>query len=128
MPRGLRTEEDRFTVTESELPIEDGQPDVTYTLRMIPVDVFRKALNNSLDKRGALSLSGQFDMGMELFLYALVDWTGVEIDGVAVPCTTEHKKLLASNQTLARAIADRSGAAQHAAKEAARGESFRPPA
>jgi hypothetical protein len=130
MPRVIYRDTDTFTVKETDLAIESPDPNVTYTLRPIPRDVYRKALASSTDKRTrAIDAAGSMDVQWALLDYALIGWSGVVYYGTnePVPCGEEGKRALASDFWLASALVNAAGGTKLAAEEAARGESFRPP-
>jgi hypothetical protein len=107
---------DTFTVTEQELGIVGAQPDVSYTLRLMPKDELKAIRKRNTPKvrspRTGTLVSGEtdpIDFGFDCFEYCLVDWTGIQLNGQPVPCTREMKELLSKDQALVSAIAQRCG-------------------
>jgi hypothetical protein len=98
MPLNLLDASATITVSDADLDgVPDGVADTTYTVRQIPPDESRKVVlahtKKVLNKRtGRMDeITDEYDVTLDLLDRALVDWTGIGINGEAVPCTREHK-------------------------------------
>jgi len=136
--RSLMQDEETFEVTETELGVEGAQPDVTYRLRMVPLEQMKALQRKNTAKlkspRTGLLTSGDTDLigfGFDCFDYCVVGWTGIVAHGQPAPCTRENKLLLAKNLDLVGAISRRCGYGQTADELGdgeGTGDSFRRPA
>lgn len=129
MARAIRKADETFTVSEAEL-FEDGDPEVSYTIRPITRDRYQSVsvrLASKFGGRRAMKLSEQFEfmvaMNEELFDYALVDWSGVTMGGEPAVCDAETKKLL--DGVVMQKVLDKAGLNDIRAGEAARAATFR---
>jgi hypothetical protein len=107
---------DTFVVTEGELGLDGAQPDVAYTLRLMPIEELKAIRRRNTPKvrspRTGTLVSGEtepIDFGFDCFDYCLVDWRGIELEGQPVACTRDMKRLLAKDNSLVTAIGRRCG-------------------
>lgn len=132
----LADSDETFTVTDLEIGMVEGSPDVRYTLRPIPkaeADALRDHHRghkrwNPKTRMAEYPEFPQDAFDADLLDRALVDWAGVTLRGQPAPCTREHKlKLDAVRQRLivTKASYNRVDAAS---LEDAESDSFRPPA
>lgn len=103
MARILTTGDDETTVTvrEGDLPkLDDPDPDVTYTIRLLPEKQFtaiRKAHTTTRPRKGQMVEEvDERGLAAALIDYVITDWSGIvarDSDGqlVAVPCTPAAK-------------------------------------
>jgi hypothetical protein len=109
-------DDDTFDVAETDLGLDGAQPDVSYTLRLLPIEqmkaLHRKNTQKVRSPRSGVLVSGETDsigFGFDAFDYCVVDWSGITLNGQPAPCSRDNKLLLAKNAALVTAIARRCG-------------------
>lgn len=129
MPVQLLGDENRITVADNQLGIDGGDPDTTYTVRQIPPHVNR-ALSKKHTETPINRQTGHREQNVDqlaliddLLDYALVEWSGIQLGGVDVDCTREHKLCL----DYPRKAALIGVAGLNQVTQAAKAESFRVP-
>jgi hypothetical protein len=108
----LKNPEQTFTVRESDVPgVDNGDPDVTYTLRLVTRTaakaIGQRRTEKKLDpqSRRFVDVVNTEDIDLDLIDYAIVDWAGIVSDGIVVPCDAESKRAFAEqNLGISRAL------------------------
>jgi hypothetical protein len=131
----LLDEDDTITIKDSELGMDDGDDDTTYTVRVVAPQVIKR-LRKAHTKRRPTGGQGMADVldaeafGEALFDYVLTGWSGVLHRGVAIGpddmVQTSAGAVKAKTQldgSRKAALLERAGANQTGAE--GRAESFR---
>lgn len=128
----LLSDSDRITVTDADL-VEDGDPGTTYTLRPVSRGLYQRVSEKHAVRFGGrrgLKLDEQIAFSVaineELLDFALVEWSGILINGQPAPCDASHKTLLDGPRV--QALLGKAGVNQIQLSEEAKAASFRSPA
>ena len=132
----LLDEDDTLTVTDSDLGLDDGDDDTTYTVRVVSPQVVKR-LRKAHTKRKPTGGQGMADVldaegfGEALFDYVLCGWSGVLYRGATIGpddmVTSSAGTVKAKTQldgSRKAALLERAGANQTGAE--GRADSFRP--
>lgn len=118
---------DEFTVEDVDLPVPNGDPDVTYTLRPLSRDA-RKAIWAKHTKPKANPKTHRMEpwtdveaVGADTVDHVLIGWTGIFINGEPAPCERANKLML--DEVRLVALVDKAGYTQEV-RDKAKAESF----
>ena len=133
MARVLLQTDDRIEVRDSELGLQDGDPETVYILRPLLTETHREivrkrttyVLNKVTHQRDAvIDTDAVVD---DIYDYVLLDWRGVvDAAGTPVPCDSATKRGLGT--VIRTALLERAGLNQIKSLAEQQADSFRRPA
>ena len=125
----LKRDGDETTLTDAELMGPDGDKETTYTIRHLTTEKHREVVREHTQKIPNKRTHQRDDVtdweavSDALLAYVLVKWSGVVVDGQAVPCEWAYTSLLDGPRK--SALLERAGLNAIAATPERRAESFR---
>lgn len=130
MARVLLNTDDRLEVRDSELGLQDGDPETVYILRPLLTETHREivkkhttyVLNKVTHQKDAVTNTDA--VVDDIYDYVLVDWRGiVDAAGKAVPCDSVSKRGLGT--VIRTALLERAGLNQIKSPTEQQEDSFR---